>query len=200
MGTNQGFATGTRGGCRGDGKEQSVFVEGVTTFAMIVKKVIGEPQTFAIEYSIVDFFGPVPYGGCRLWFEGNFLGDIEDFNLLTTIEVFVYPIIETKDSFCLDASFLNFSEFDIFERMKNEEINGHHYLPIEAFDAFYNYVYYREDFFHFLWMLNPNRKDWEEYENFPTGFFSAKVSIYTYEQVVLEFRNDLKKMCPQIFS
>lgn len=165
---------------------------------MIEKTIIGKPQEFAIEYSVVKFLGYIPYGGCRLWLEGNFLGDIEDFTLLTSVEAFVYPIIETKDSFCLDASFLNFSEFDIFKRMKNGEINGHSYLPIEGFDAFYNYVYYRKDFFHFLWMLNPDRKDWEDYENFPTDFFSAKVSRYTYEHVVLEFRKYLVKMCPQI--
>jgi hypothetical protein len=161
-------------------------------------KLIGEPQTFAIEYSVVKFLGYIPYGGCRLWFDGKFLGDIEDFTLLTAVEAFLSPIIEKKDSFRLDASFLNFSEFDIFERMKNGEINGHSYLPIEGFDAFYNYVYYQKDFFYFLWMLDPDMKDWEEYKNFPTDFFSAKVSIYTYEHVVLEFRKNLGKMCPQI--
>ncbi len=164
---------------------------------MNTNKIIGNPSDFAIEYSISIPSCP-PFGKCRLWLQGMFLGDIEDENYLSTICCCLEGFFKNKDLFFLDDYLYNSSDEDIFDLMVEEKIDEtgkYWFLYTSGFDAFLKYVYRKDDCFQIIWMLDPELKNQEEYQQYPSKTCSAKIDIAIYTEVVTRFRRDLEKIC-----
>ncbi|MBP0035958.1 MAG: hypothetical protein J7524_22825 [Roseofilum sp. Belize BBD 4] len=163
-----------------------------------MKIIIGNPEVFAIELLIDSFLKYYPFGGCRLWIEGLFLGDIDNPGILTVNDNYFTSILANKDNLYLEKK-MNSSNFEIFELIENLETSLYWFLiNVEGFECFHSYIYRQDDFFKVLWQLDRDLVNTEEYKNFSGDLFSAKVSIPIYEKVMLDFRKFLAEASPQL--
>ncbi|BAY38148.1 hypothetical protein NIES2111_24930 [Nostoc sp. NIES-2111] len=158
------------------------------------ENLIGDKTTFAIEYSILMVDPSPPYGNCIIWLEGNSLGGIEGEIYLTRVCQLLEAVILIKNKLFLEEPFYNLSHTELFNLMRKDKIDEtskYWFLYTEGFDLFDNYLYRRNDNFHFLWQLTP--KVWKEFEpqGIPTQLLSAQVAIGMYEKVVNQFKNAL---------
>lgn len=153
--------------------------------------IIGHREIFGIEYSILEAAPILPYGHCRIWLMGNFLGDIEEPIFLTSTCSSLEGLIIHREKYILDRHYFSLSEQEKFELFDSGETKDYGFLYIEGYDAFCKYIYYRQSLFYFLWKLSPQLKGQENYQNVPKELRSAKISLPIYEEVVREFRNVL---------
>jgi len=158
---------------------------------------VGNKNIFAIEYSVLMVNPSPPYGDCLLWFGGNSLGGLEGEVFLTRVCSCLEGISSIKEQLFLEEYLNNLPEAELFNLMikdKIDETGKYWFMDTEGFDLFRNYIYRRNETFHFLWQLS--LRVWEEFEpqGVPTQLFSAQVPISIYEEVVGKFRNALMKL------
>lgn len=153
--------------------------------------IIGDIETFGIEYLILEAAPILPYGHCRIWLMGNFLGDIEDTIFLTSTCSSLEGLIVYREKYMLDRHYFSLSKQERFELFDSGETKDYGFLYIEGYDAFCKYVYYRQNFFYFLWKLNPQLKEKDDSQDFPQELCSAEISLPIYEEVVGKFRKVL---------
>lgn len=156
------------------------------------ENIIGDKRRFGIEYSILMVDPSPPYGDCRLWIGGNFLGGIEGEVYLTRVCHLLEGILSIKNELFLEDDFYNLSDVKLFDLMQKDEIDEKGkcwFMDTEGFDLFRNYVYRRDEMLHFLWQLAPQVREKYELQGFPTRLFSAQVAVSMYEEVVKQFRS-----------
>lgn len=159
--------------------------------------VIGDKGTFAIEYSILMVNPSPPFGYCKIWLGGHFMGGIEGEVYLTRICHLIESVTSIKNKLFLEEYLYNLSDAELFELMRKNKIDEtgkYWFMDTEGFDLFHKYIYRQNETFNFLWQLTP--EVWEEFgsQGISTQLFSAQVAICMYEKVAKEFRNELMKL------
>lgn len=163
----------------------------------MTRNLIGDKKIFAIEYSVLMLESTPLYGDCLIWLGGNSLGGLEGEAYLGSVCQYLEVSSSIKEQLFLEEHLYNLSDAELFDLMweqKIDEKGTYMFLDLEGFDLFRNYIYRRDETFHFLWQLSP--KVWKRFEpqGVPTQLFSAQVAITKYEEVVKEFRNALMKL------
>ena len=162
---------------------------------MNTTNIIGNPNEFAIEYSILLNSSP-PFGKCRLWFENKYLGNIEEEIYLSTTCYCLESVLENKNALFLNFKLDNIVRSEIFNLMLEEKIDNvdeYLFIPISGYDAFYKYVYRKNNYLYFVWMLNSEIQQEKEYQGYTSQICSAKIGINIYEEVVSKFRKKLEE-------
>ena len=156
---------------------------------------IGNREIFGIEYLALTVSPPPPYGHCRIWLEGMFLGDIKETNYLTSTCSSLEGLAKYKDRFVLAAQFVSLSDIELFNLFESgETTKDYGFLYIEGYDAFNSYAYYKQNHLYFLWQLAPELKGEKHYQHLPQDLCSAKILLSIYEGVVNEFKRSLSNL------
>ncbi len=159
-----------------------------------MRAIIGDQQRFAIEYEIQPSVSHV-MGTVRLWLEGQYLGAIQDKNILSAISC---QLGSLSPEFHENAAFLNKSASDVFDLVYSEEhleAGVHCFTPGEAFDDFSIVAFFHDGAFYFIWKLDDDPHF--AYPGYPKGFQTARVSIDEYRRVVGLFKEAIEKAWPE---
>jgi hypothetical protein len=165
----------------------------------MVNNIIGNREVFAVQYSLLQSNSFLPYGDCKIWLGGNYLGGIEGevylatvSKLLNSVCLIIEKLILPRDVFKLSASEI----FRMMEEEQIEEVGTYWFMYTEGFDLFSKYVYYQDEMLYFLWQFNPDV--WNDFKigDFPGQIFSAKVPLSTYTEVVNQFRDNVLALYP----
>ena len=157
---------------------------------------IGDKQTFGIEYSMLMVDPSPPYGFCRIWLGGNFLGGLEGEVYLTSVFFNLKSVSSTKNSLFLEDSLYSLSETEIFDLMKKDKISEdskYWFMYTEGFDLYNKYVYRENEILNFLWQLRLEVYEEFELQYISKQLFSSQVTIPLYEEVIEQFRIALRE-------
>lgn len=165
-------------------------------------KTIGNPETFAVEFTIWSIESANVYGGCRLWMEGKYLGDIEEPAYLSIVSRELKNLIENFDPSETKGDFndvpLPKSVREFIEISENENIKWNVGLIGETFDNFRQTYYQQGKKFIFYWCLSPDNKEFRKSYNrvadFPDTVQRAEIEIDILKEVSAEFENTLANL------
>lgn len=156
---------------------------------MVVKRLIGCVDSFAIEYAI-ESNSPKKMGKIRIWLKGNYLGAYDDVNILSV----TLHQLEKLSPECLEEIVAKGkSEEEIYSYIKSGTCadNGKFMLSLgESFDDFSIVVYLSGEKIKFLWELHED--PFYTYPNYPRGLLSADIPVETLREVISEFRRELE--------
>ena len=161
----------------------------------MLDNLIGDTKIFAIEYSVISVRRATIFGNCLIWLGGNSLGGLEGECYLQMICRWLASPIIIKEQLFLRDSLYGLSDEEIFYTIKRqgrtEENDIYYFLDTEGFDFFRNFVYRKNENFHFLWQLEESY--WEEFKpkGVSTNLFTAHVNISAYSNVVGKFEEAL---------
>lgn len=156
-----------------------------------MRAVIGDKRCFAIEYEIQPSVSHV-MGSMRLWLQGNFIGAIEDVNILSAVLCQLKSLnSEWRENNVLIDKAADYIYDLVYTQDIQDNIN-YCFTPGEAFDDFSIVVFSYKGYFYFVWRLNNN--PYFKYPNYPTDTQSARVSINNYHKIVMDFEKEIQEV------
>jgi hypothetical protein len=164
----------------------------------MLENLVGDKKNFAIEYSIQSVNRETAFGDCLIWLRGNYLGGLEGECYLNMICQWLKRCINIKEKLFMKNELYELSDVEIFnfleEQERNEEKDNYYFLDTDGFDLFRNYIYRKNENFHFLWQLDKDY--WQEFKpkGISTSLFTAQVDIFTYINIVYTFEEALSQV------
>jgi hypothetical protein len=157
-------------------------------------KIIGNRNDFSIEYRILDSNGKIPYGECKIWISGRYIGDAGSTIYMHSLQSSLRAALEVKNyNDPLPTTLKGPSE--LLALMENEvtyDIFRHYFVPIDGFDDFLKLIYCDGGDFVFLTALHPQATSNEEYAQYPKGVHVSRVSFAIFEQAIEDFEKAIQ--------
>ena len=157
--------------------------------------IIGDKNTFAIEYEIIEAKSLV-FGKVRLWIENQYFGCYEDASPLFPTCAHLLGIGENKKEM-MRPLFENASDEEIFDTLQNQskkvwrETGLDGVVPFgEPFDPFTYYAIYRRNKVAFLWQLS----SWCPDESHPRGLQIGEASREEIYAAALVFEQRIREV------
>jgi hypothetical protein len=177
------------------------------------REMVGFPDIFAIEFYVEFVKAETVYGGCRLWMEGKYLGDIFETCCLgiASSEIYVPIALHGSEPSIPDSNIpdsdipeITSSPTEFVRMLENQGDDWASVFTYEPWDKFRKTFYWQGNKFIFYWCLSPrvaaDIETYPQFKDYPKTVQRAEVSIGKMKEVTEEFRARIKELIAEYES